>query len=74
MNDHVASVSRAFGSGVPMTIVCECARSGCTERVKILQLEYAAVRVKPRHYVVAFGNRTGALVHANDRFEVEQPH
>ena len=74
VNDNVASVSRAFGGGVPLRIVCECGWEGCNERVKITRLEYAAVRMKPRHYVVAPGHRTGALVHTNARFEVEQPH
>jgi glutaredoxin len=74
VNDRVASVSRAFGNGVPMTIVCECGLDGCNERVKITRLEYAAVRMKERHYVVAHGHRTGAVVHSNWRFEVEQPH
>jgi hypothetical protein len=73
VNENVSTISRAFGEGIPLTIVCECGRRGCLERVRITRDEYEAVRADARHFVVSFGHRSGGLIRSTDRFEVEQP-
>jgi hypothetical protein len=70
VNESVAAVSRAFGDGVPMTILCECGGRGCDERVKITRADFEAARTAG-HYVVAPWHRGGRLVRATDRFAIQ---
>ena len=70
VNEIVATVSRAFGDGVPMTILCECGGPSCEERVKISRTDFEAARCAG-HYVVAPGHRSGGLVRATDGFEIQ---
>ncbi len=72
VNEIVATVSRAFGDGVPMTILCECGGPSCEERVKISRADFEDARAAG-HYVVVPGHRSGGLVRATERFEVEAP-
>ena len=61
VNESVSSVSRVFGDFVAMTIVCECGRPGCDERVKIMRADFEAARAAG-HYVVARAHRSAGLV------------
>ena len=70
VNESVATVSRLFGEGVPMTILCECGGHGCDDRVRISRADYEAAR-GAGHYVVAHGHRSGGLVRATERFEIQ---
>lgn len=73
VNDSVSSVSRAFGDGVPMTIVCECGRPSCDERVRIMRADFEAARAAGR-YVVALGHSSGGLVRVEHRSRAEAPY
>lgn len=73
VNERVSAISRAFGEGVPMTMVCECGRTGCEERLRITRIEYEALRESLGAFAVAFGHRRGGLIRRTDRFEVERP-
>jgi hypothetical protein len=49
------------GPGTPIGFYCECASTNCTERVRMTELEYEAVRSEPTHFAVLAGHQDPTL-------------
>jgi hypothetical protein len=53
VNDEVRDVSKRFSVvAEPMSVVCECERSDCFERVELKLDEYERIRSDSTHFVV----------------------
>ena len=53
VNDEVRDVSKGFSVvAQPMSVVCECARRDCYERVELKLDEYERIRSDPTLFVV----------------------
>ena len=52
VNERVRELNEAYPFTVPTTFVCECANTGCFERVDLTPAEYEAVRRHPARFLV----------------------
>ncbi len=52
VNDEVRDVSKRFSETEAMSVVCECERTDCYERVELGPNDYERVRSDPTHFVV----------------------
>jgi len=57
VNDEVHGLSSAFAvSSDPMSVVCECGRPDCTEKLELSAGEYEDVRRESTHFVIKPGH------------------
>jgi hypothetical protein len=63
VNERVAEIDRAHGipTAEVASFLCECADSGCLERVVLTIDEYEAVRANPTHFVLLPGHEDDEL-------------
>jgi hypothetical protein len=55
-NDRIRELDEEFGGGRTILLLCECAKSGCLERIEIGAAEYEAVRRFPTRFLVKPGH------------------
>lgn len=55
INDELHSRASA-SAGERLTIVCECADTGCVERIELEGAEYRHIRQEPTHFAVLPGH------------------
>ena len=57
VNAHIAQLEDRLSSGDELlTLICECANSGCTTMIKVDQGTFRAVRESPMRFLVAAGH------------------
>jgi hypothetical protein len=57
VNERIAEVAHSFElQGELLDFICECARTGCNERIHLTSVEYETVRRVPTHFVIARGH------------------
>jgi len=57
VNEQVHGVNESFAVvGEALTIVCECGRSECMERLELAMAEYEALRAEPTHFAFVPGH------------------
>jgi hypothetical protein len=56
VNERLEHRAAANPKAAEFTVVCECAREGCTERITVSFAEYESVRGDARAFVVAPGH------------------
>jgi hypothetical protein len=61
VNERIATISRGFDATARLEILCECGEASCTERVRIENDDYEAVRGRPTHFAVLDGHQDGAV-------------
>ena len=52
LNDRVAYVSERFETFGPLNFKCECGTFDCSEQIELTAGEYAAIRLKPTHFIL----------------------
>ncbi len=55
VNEAIESLQEELGDGDPNSpaqFICECSRTGCTDRVTLALGEYAEVRAEDTHFVI----------------------
>jgi hypothetical protein len=56
VNDRIAELSERFADDQDLQIICECANTGCTERIEVPFEEYARIRECVDWYVITPGH------------------
>ncbi len=58
VNVHIAELEeRIQASGEPLSLICECAKTGCALPIEVDPAVFQAVRESPRRYLVAPGHQ-----------------
>ena len=57
VNERIAAISRGFDATARLEILCECGAATCTERVRIEDADYEAVRSRPTYFAVLDGHQ-----------------
>jgi hypothetical protein len=55
VNDRIAELAERFQDG-EIVIICECANTGCLERIQVALEEYARVRERSDWFVITPGH------------------
>lgn len=66
VNERIKDVAAGFG-GDRYEFLCECADSGCTERITLTIEQYEAVRANGARFVLARGHVAPEIEHVVDR-------
>ena len=67
-NERINDTARRFDLDAPLPFLCECARTTCTEIVRLTPAEYEHVRASLRRFTYAVGHDEGILEScANER-------
>jgi len=56
LNENIQGIASTLGRGAPFEFICECATSGCFERLTLTLEEYERVRLDGTHFLVAAGH------------------
>lgn len=56
LNENIQGIASTLGPGAPFEFICECATSGCFERLSLTLEDYESVRVDGTHFLVAVGH------------------
>ena len=56
LNENILSIAATLGGDEPFEFICECATSGCFERLSLTLKEYERVRSDGTHFLVAAGH------------------
>lgn len=56
LNENIQNIASTLGQGAPFEFICECATSGCFERLTLTLEEYESVRLDGTHFLVAAGH------------------
>jgi hypothetical protein len=76
VNEQIESLNQGFGSDLPsLTVICECADGGCTDRIEIAVSEYEQVRSHPHRYIVIPGHEVPefeSVVQSEHAYDVVQ--
>lgn len=56
LNENISGIASALGGDAPFEFICECATSGCFERLPLTLGEYERVRGDGRHFLLAAGH------------------
>ena len=68
VNEQIRSLDDEFGeTGGTITVICECADTGCTERLALPASDYARVRGDASLYVIARGHELPDVERVVDR-------
>jgi hypothetical protein len=56
LNENIQGIASTLGGGAPFEFICECATSGCFERLSLSLDDYERVRADGTHFLVATGH------------------
>ena len=56
LNENILSIASTLGGDEPFEFICECATSGCFERLSLTLKEYERVRSDGAHFLIAAGH------------------
>jgi hypothetical protein len=56
LNENIVALAGSLGGATPYEFVCECATSGCFERLMLTLREYEAVRADGTRFLVKSGH------------------
>ena len=56
LNENIVGLAGTLGAATPYEFICECATSGCFERLLLTLGEYEAVRSDGTHFLIASGH------------------
>jgi hypothetical protein len=56
LNENILGIAATLGGNAPFEFICECASSGCFERLSLNLREYEHVRENGAHFLVAPGH------------------
>lgn len=56
LNENILSIASTLGGEAPFEFICECATSGCFERLSLTLKEYERVREDGAHFLLAPGH------------------
>jgi hypothetical protein len=56
LNENILGIASNLGGNAPFEFICECATSGCFERLELTLQEYELVRGHGAHFLVAAGH------------------
>ena len=56
LNENIAGLAGTLGGETPYEFICECATSGCFERLVLTLREYEAVRADGTRFLVTSGH------------------
>lgn len=56
INENILGLAEKLGRDAPYDFICECATSGCFERLRLTVEEYERVRATGTHFLVAAGH------------------
>ena len=61
VNAHIAKLEDRIGSeDEPLSLICECANTGCTAPIRVDQGTFRAVRASPLRFLVAPGHESAS--------------
>ena len=61
LNENIQGIASTLGRGAPFEFICECATSGCFERLTLTLEEYERVRLDGTHFLVAAGHEPSRI-------------
>ena len=67
VNERIKDVADEFLGDQAYEFLCECADTGCTERISLSTEEYEWVRAKPTRFVLARGHVAPEIEHVVER-------
>jgi hypothetical protein len=74
VNERIEELAEEFGAGTgPISLLCECANSGCLERIEISAADYKQVRRFPTRFLVKQGHldrQTERIVRETSRYDI----
>jgi hypothetical protein len=76
VNDRIAELGSGQSNG-DFHIVCECATTGCQERLRVSVENYQRTRLHPRRFLVAPGHTTADVedvVERHESYDVVEKH
>ena len=56
LNENIQNIASTLGGDAPFEFICECATSGCFERLTLTLAEYERVRADGAHFLIAAGH------------------
>ncbi len=56
LNENISNLASELGGEAPFEFICECATSGCFERLSLTLAEYERVRQDGTHFLLADGH------------------
>jgi hypothetical protein len=56
LNENILGIASTLGGSEPFEFICECATSGCFERLSLTLREYERVRADGAHFLLASGH------------------
>lgn len=78
VNDEVRALSERFAVLTdPLSVVCECGRMDCNERIELPAEDYARVREEPTHFIIRPGHEerdVESVVERHDRYSIVRKH
>lgn len=76
LNENILSIAATLGGDAPFEFICECATSGCFERLSLTLKEYERVREDGAHFLLAPGHEDieleQVIAHRGDFVVVEK--
>ena len=57
LNESILGIANGLGGDDPYEFICECATSGCFERLTLTVPEYEHVRADGAHFLLAHGHQ-----------------
>jgi hypothetical protein len=56
LNENIEEIASTLGGAEPFVFICECATSGCFERLSLTLKEYERVRENGAHFLLVAGH------------------
>lgn len=56
INENISNIASTLGGDEPFEFICECATTGCFERLTLTLKEYERVRADGAHFLLAAGH------------------
>jgi hypothetical protein len=65
VNEAITDIGDDLGLGAdggqPMEVMCECGRTGCSDRIELSKAEYEAIRADGARFVLVAGHEVGTV-------------
>ena len=56
LNENIVGIATTLGGDAPYEFICECATSGCFERLSLTLAQYQSVRADGSHFLLVPGH------------------
>jgi hypothetical protein len=56
LNENIQNIASTLGGNAPFEFICECATTGCFERITLTLQEYERVREDGAHFLLVAGH------------------